>query len=87
ELYRVGLTYERLKDEILKISAGEKIELAFVDPALRAKASDTGVSGLETLNGQQQIYFFPADNNRANGWGRVRDYLRVRQDADGRPYS
>lgn len=89
ELYRTGLTYEMLRDEILTLSAGEKIENGFVDPALKAKAQGTGMVGLEVLNDQkkQQINFWPADNNRFNGWARLREYYRVRYDSEGKPYA
>lgn len=88
ELYRTGLTFESLKQEILKLNKGEKIELAMVDPALRAKGQGTGIVGLEELNkDQSQISFIPADNDRINGWGRLREYYRPRKDSEGNEYA
>jgi len=88
ELYLSGLTFESLRDEICGRSRGQKIECAFVDPALKAKTQGTGIVGLEVLNSNKQnITFWPADNNRANGWGRLREYYRVRSDSKGHPYS
>ncbi len=88
ELYRTGLTFEQLRDEIIERSAGEKIDQAFVDPALKAKTQGTGIVGLEVLNSEQdKIQFWPADNNRPNGWARVREYLRIREDSAAQPYT
>lgn len=88
EMYQSGLTYERLKQEVLSRSQGEKIQFAFVDPALRARGQGTGMVGLEELNkNQSQIMFIPADNDRLNGWGRLREYYRVRTDSEGNEYA
>jgi len=88
ELYQVGLTYEKLKEAIMTYSIGENIDRAFVDPALKARSQGTGIVGLEVLNKDQEVIkFWPADNDRANGWARLREYYRIRQDAAGNKYS
>jgi len=87
ELYQPGLTYERLRDEILRLSKDEKIDCAYVDPSLRARAQGTGIVGLEVLNDQDKILFQAADNDRANGWARLREYYAVRLDSEKKPYA
>lgn len=87
ELYTPGLTFEKLRDEVLYLSKGENIQSAHIDPALKGKSQGTGISGFEVLNSQNEINFVAADNDRLNGWTRLREYYRIRHDSDGRPYS
>lgn len=87
EMYQTGLTYHQLRDEILHRSKGEKILGGFFDPAMKARAQGTGIVGYEVLADQDIIEFMPADNDRSNGWARLREYYRVREDSEGRPYS
>lgn len=87
ELYQTGLTFECLRDEILRISEGESIQYGVFDPALKAKSQGTGVVGAEVLNTQKKIKFFAGDNNRLNGWTKLREYYRIRTDSEGNHYS
>lgn len=87
ELYETGLTYEDLRDKIVAMSGEEKIDYGVVDPALRARSQGTGIVGLEVLTDNPKIMFRPGDNDRINGWIRLREYYKLRFDSKGEPYS
>jgi len=87
ELYQTGLTYEDLRDKIVEMSGKERIDYGVVDPAMQARSQGTGVVGLEVLNDNPKIRFRPGDNDRINGWIRLREYYKIREDSEGKPYS
>lgn len=77
ELYKSGLTFSDLADEINRYSKDETIEHCVFDPAIWAKSGYTGETGSEILN-NKGLSVIKADNNRLNGWVRVREYLQVK---------
>ncbi len=87
ELYKEGLTYQSLANEILRLSGDETIDYLVVDPAIQGDKSHhvepkdgtvKGKSGYDTLNeivnGRFSILL--ADNRRVVGWNRVRDLFK-----------
>lgn len=82
ELYETGLTYKSLGEKILSMSRGELIDYSVFDPSIRAKSGATGEAGAETLIGLG-LHVQYGDNDRINGWRRMREYLR---DPKGSPH-
>ena len=83
ELYREGLTYEKLAHMIMEMTPhAEHLDYCVADPAIwgdksRHTESLKGESGAETM---QNIFgqftgLVKADNNRITGWGRMRILL------------
>lgn len=82
ELYKEGLSYERLAETILEMTTDdEQIDYLVADPAIwgdRARHKDNlGESGAETM---QNVFghwtqIIRADNNRLTGWGRMKIML------------
>ncbi len=83
ELYQSGLTYTALAQEMRRRTPkSEIIGYSSFDPSIWNKHGSTGESGADQ--------FFKAgwpvmkgDNNRVNGWGRVREFL---SDPQGKPH-
>jgi hypothetical protein len=83
ELYQAGLTYEQLARMVMEMTPdNETIQYISADPAIwgdrsHHRDSDEGESGGETL--QRAMSHFTVvrkgDNDRMNGWARVREYL------------
>jgi phage terminase large subunit len=83
ELYKRNLTYSALAQEIKALTpSNENIEYTVFDPAIWAKSGTTGETGSEILS-NNGIYVWKGDNDRLNGWGRIREYLR---DPQGNPH-
>ena len=95
ELYRHGMTYEQLADEVLRMTPEkETIDYWTVDPATQGdkqhhKEPKEGVakgkSGYEILC-EKTSERFPvvlADNRRVIGWTRVREYFKTYKDQWG----
>lgn len=89
ELYRNRLTdseYAELIRAMSKYPDGSEEQIAYTvgDPgSFAVKMPDTGKTRFETfaLNG---IPIMPADNERIEGWSRVREYLKLRDYMDGK---
>lgn len=82
ELYASGLTFSALAEKINQLSGGETLDYAVFDPSIWAKNGATGETGAEILS-KHGLQAVKADNNRLNGWIRVREYLR---DPQGKPH-
>jgi len=68
---------------ILEASAGEYISAMYCDPSIWAKKND--VSTADIIGGFKgwNIPLQPANNDRLDGWRRVREYLAWQEDGDG----
>lgn len=61
-----------------------RVRYTVIDPSTKAKFGDTGESIIETFQRPPSLLAVqPGDNNRINGWQRIRELFRLR--ADGRP--
>ncbi|HOX21849.1 MAG TPA: terminase family protein [Elusimicrobiales bacterium] len=78
ELYASGLTYENLKHrirELTPVTENSLIDYMVFDPAIFAKSQGTGVVGAEVLSDGLPWGVLPGDNNRIEGWRRMREEL------------
>lgn len=95
ELYKAGLTYEAIADEVLTLTQGsENIDYWVVDPAVQGDKShhvepkdgqEKGKSGFDILN-EMVGGRFPvmlADNRRVVGWTRLHELLKPYTDQHG----
>lgn len=87
ELYCNGLTYEKLAEEVIKMSRGESIDYWAVDPAIQGDKSHhtepkdgitKGKSGYDVLCEKVAGKFsvLLADNRRVVGWTRMHEYIK-----------
>ncbi len=101
ELYETELTFTELGKKIAEMTPQEillnngmhyderqAISYITYDPAIKAKSSESGISGDELLgkelrDGGLSTAMIPANNNRSYGWGVMREFLRPRPDAVG----
>lgn len=88
ELYKAGLTYEALADEVLTLTqSNEDIDYWVIDPAVQGDKShhvepkdgqEKGKSGFDIINevvgGKFSVML--ADNRRIVGWTRIHEYLK-----------
>lgn len=75
EMYRPGLTYSALAEEIKALTpTSEKIDYTVMDPSIWAKSGATGETGSEEML-KHGVHVLRGDNDRLNGWGRIREYL------------
>jgi len=84
-------TYTEVAEKILEMTPDDEvIEYMVADPAIWAKKGNrSGMSGAEEMQevlDQRKIVVVPADNDRVNGWGIFREYLRV-TDRRGKPHA
>lgn len=86
ELYKTGLTYSMLADEFATMTThNEKISYLVCDPSIWNKdgRSDGGISGAEIFETRYRevtgrgIQLERGNNDRIQGWGVVREFLRV----------
>lgn len=82
ELYETGMTYPVLAQNILKRTFGQPYDYCAFDPSIWNKSGQTGESGAEMMT-NEGLYLQKGDNDRINGWGRLRDYLVGK---DGQPH-
>lgn len=88
EFYRNRLTDSEYAETINGLSkyhdgSDERIDYTVGDPiSFWTKNPETGVERVETYN-LNGIPILKGDNSRVNGWGRVREYLQLRQYQSG----
>lgn len=63
----------------MRTAPGEKIFAMVADPALQAKAADTGRSFFEIAK-SKGFNIIPGINDRLSGWDLVREYLHIIED-------
>lgn len=86
-------TYTEFAEEIVQMTdLDEKIDYGVADPSIWAKrGAKGGLSGAEEMQSvldKRNIVLMPADNDRLNGWGIMREWLKVyqrRNPHDGKP--
>ncbi len=87
ELKHSHWSISRVKQEVIDMTLDNgiyRVRYTVGDPAIKAKFGDTGESIQETFQkGPNNIPIQLGDNNRKNGWQRVREMLEVRE--DGQP--
>lgn len=85
ELYRSGLSYSALVDEVSALtSPTEDIAYDVFDPAIwsRKGENDAGLSGAEIMQNRykelkkKNLNLIKGDNDRLNGWAMLREYLK-----------
>lgn len=78
-------TYREFTKEIISmIEPDEKIEYIVADPAIWAKKGQ-GMSGAEEMQEEMDflnIMIIKADNDRVNGWGVTREWMKVYESSD-----
>lgn len=84
-------TYTEVAEKVLEITReDEKIDYLVADPAIWAKkGNQNGMSGAEEMQlvlDKRKIVVVPANNDRINGWGLFREYLKVTE-RQGKPHS
>ena len=82
EIYKTGLTYSALAQEINRQCEKEPISYTVFDPAIWAKHGTTGETGAEIMI-NNNLFIQKGDNDRFNGWAKLREYLR---DPSGKPH-
>lgn len=72
---------------ILELSAGEKVGAMYCDPSIWAKKNDTStaliIKDFKIGPLRWNIPLQPANNDRVDGWRRVREYLAWEESGDG----
>lgn len=80
ELYITRKRYGELLDEIRMMTSPDEEILALVaDPALQAKAPDTGLSFFDIAK-TKKFNIIPGVNDRIPGWNTIRELLHVVED-------
>lgn len=84
-------TYTEVAEKILELTReDEKIDYLVADPAIWAKkGNQNGMSGAEELQAvldKRKIVVVPANNDRVNGWGVCREYMKV-TNRGGKPHT
>lgn len=78
ELYEAGLLYSQLAKKIVVLTPeDENIEYTVMDSSIWTPSNHTGEHGAETM-GNYGVDCIQADKSRVVGWGRLREYLRLR---------
>lgn len=87
ELYVTQHTYQALIDRVASLMDPEErdaIDGIVADPALQAKAADTGASFFDVAK-KSRFNIIPGTNDRVAGWNVVRAYLKVGEHVPGLP--
>lgn len=83
EFYRNRLTDSEYAQAISSLTGEERINYSVADPgSFWVKNPDTGVPRFETF-ARNGVSLVKADNSRINGWGRIREYLQVKETDEG----
>ena len=74
EVYEKNLIVSKAAEIILKMSAGEKINMYFAPPDLFNRRQESGKSVVDIFR-QFGLIFYKTDNSRVNGWYELKEWL------------
>ena len=77
EFYMPNLILSEAAKEISKLSKEEKIRYITASPDLAGRRQDSGSTGFDIMRNSGLRGLIPANNERINGWRRIREFLKT----------